>query len=86
MDKGKAGKREADGRERQKNAPHVHKGKQKTIGILIAQITKWFQIEDSLKQSSFSQINSDVNIQSNGMMVVLKREREKKKCFLFSFK
>lgn len=44
---------------------------------LIAQITKCFQIEDSLKQSSFSQTNSDVNIQSNGMMVVLKRERKK---------
>lgn len=40
------------------------------------QITKCFQIEDSLKQSSFSQTNSDVNIQSNGMMVVLKREKK----------
>lgn len=47
------------------------------------QITKCFQIEDSLKQSSFSQTNSDVNIQSNGMMVVLKREKKDKGFFVF---
>lgn len=47
------------------------------------QITKCFQIEDSLKQSSFSQMNSDVNIQSNGMMVVLKREKKRQAFFVF---